>query len=87
MRQLLLLIWLDSIRDCNKFTEMLEIGLGSQRNRSSLTVKRLEKTKFTLDQEGVLGRANTHTEIAVGSYSKSGDDNVFPHRLEADLTV
>lgn len=72
MRQLLLLIWLDSIRDCNKFTEMLEIGLGSQRNRSSLTVKHLEKTKFTLDQEDVLGRANTHTEIAVGSYSKSG---------------
>lgn len=59
---------------------MLEIGLGSQRNRSSLTVKRLEKTKFTLDQEGVLGRANTHTEIAVGSYSKSGGDNVFPHK-------
>lgn len=72
MRQLLLLIWLDSIRDCNKFTEMLEIGLGSQRNRSSLTVKHLEKTKFTLDQEDVLGRVNTHTEIAVGSYSKSG---------------
>lgn len=34
VRQLLLLIWLYSIRVCNKFTEMLEMGLGVTKKES-----------------------------------------------------